>query len=234
LLLIAIDGNARLAISMSTLAVIFDVDGVLVDSYQAHLHSWQRLFYGLGLTYSEEEFAASFGRTSREILRDKFGNQLSDQRLREIDEQKELFYREAFRDSFVPMEGAAELVRALAADAVKLGIGSSGPAANVALAIELLGLGQYFSAIVTGADVSRGKPDPQVFLLAAERLGVRPERCAVIEDAVHGVTAANRAGMSSVGITGTTTRERLAHAKLVIDSLRELSLAGIRQLVDIH
>jgi len=219
---------------MFELAVIFDVDGVLVDSYQAHLQSWQRLFQELGFEYTEEEFAAGFGRTSREILRDKLGDQLNDQRLREIDEQKELFYREAFRNAFLPMEGAAELVEALAADGALLGIGSSGPAANVALAIELLGLAQYFSVKVTGADVSRGKPDPQVFLLAAERLGALPEACAVIEDAVPGVTAANRAGMTSIGVTGTATRERLGHAKLVVDSLRELSPARIRELVNSH
>jgi beta-phosphoglucomutase len=128
------------------------------------------------------------------------------------------------------MDGAAELVDALAADGVSLGIGSSGPAANVALGVELLELGSRFSATVTGADVTRGKPDPQVFLLAAERLGVPPAACAVIEDAVHGITAANRAGMTSIGLTGTATRDRLEHAQLVVDSLRELSPTRIREL----
>ena len=216
---------------MPPLAVIFDVDGVLVDSYQAHFESWQRLFRDLDLDYTEQEFAAGFGRTSREILRDKFGDELSDERFREIDLQKEHFYREAFRKSFVPMDGAAELVEALVADGALLAIGSSGPPANVALAVDLLGIGSRFKARVTGADVTRGKPDPQVFQLAAERLGVTPNACAVIEDAVPGVTAANRAGMSSIGITGTTTRDRLTHANLVIDSLRELSPARIRDLV---
>ena len=136
------------------LVVIFDVDGVLVDSYQAHFQSWRQLFRELGTGYSEEEFAASFGRTSREILREKLGDVLSDQRLREVDERKEHLYRQAFRESFVPMDGAAELVEALAADDVLLGIGSSGPAANVALAIDLLGIGSRFSATVTGADVT--------------------------------------------------------------------------------
>jgi beta-phosphoglucomutase-like phosphatase (HAD superfamily) len=94
----------------------------------------------------------------------------------------------------------------------------------------LLELGSRFSATVTGADVTRGKPDPQVFLLAAERLGVPPAACAVIEDAVHGITAANRAGMTSIGLTGTATRDRLEHAQLIVDSLRELSPTRIREL----
>jgi beta-phosphoglucomutase len=216
---------------MSQLAVIFDVDGVLVDSYEAHFQSWRALFRDLGTDTTEEEFAATFGRTSREILRDKFGDQFDDDRFRELDERKEHLYREAFRQNFVPMESAVELVDALAAEGVKLAIGSSGPAANVILAVDLLGVRDRFAAMVTGADVTRGKPDPQVFLLAAERLGMTPRRCAVVEDAVHGITAANRAGMASIGLVGTTTRERLGHARLVVERLSELSPRRIRELI---
>ncbi|MEX2315670.1 MAG: HAD family phosphatase [Pirellulales bacterium] len=216
---------------MPSLAVIFDVDGVLVDSYQAHFQSWRQLFRELGTDCSEQEFAASFGRTSREILRDKLGGELSDDRLRELDDRKEHLYRQAFRENFRPMDGAAELVSALAKDGFALGIGSSGPAANVALALELLRLRPHFAAIVTGADVKRGKPDPQVFQLAAERLGVAPAACAVVEDAAHGITAANRAGMASIGLVGTVTRDRLAHAKLIIDGLRELTPERVRALI---
>jgi beta-phosphoglucomutase len=216
---------------VSDFAVIFDVDGVLVNSYQAHFESWQRLYREMGLPYSEAEFAAGFGRTSREILREKFGPDMGEKQFREIDEKKEFYYREAFRESFVPMDGAVALVTALRRENVRLGIGSSGPPENVALAVELLGLADQFQARVTGLDVTRGKPNPQVFLLAAERLGVEPVRCAVIEDAVQGITAANRAGMRSIGITGTTTRDRLAHAHLIVDSLQELTTARIRDLV---
>lgn len=216
---------------MPELAVIFDVDGVLVDSYQAHFQSWRRLFRELGTDTTEEAFAATFGRTSREILRDKFGDRFDEAQLREFDERKEHYYREAFRENFVPMDGATELIDALAADGFALGIGSSGPAANVELAIELLGLGSRFVAKVTGADVTRGKPDPQVFQLAAERLGLTPAACAVVEDAVHGITAANRAGMVSVALTGTAPRPQLAHARLVVDSLHELSPARFRELI---
>jgi beta-phosphoglucomutase len=216
---------------VSDFAVIFDVDGVLVNSYQAHFESWQRLYREMNLPYGEAEFAAGFGRTSREILRDKFGPEMTDVQFREIDEKKERYYREAFRESFVPMDGAVELVNALRRDGVPLAIGSSGPPENVALAVELLGLASQFQARVSGVDVTRGKPDPQVFLLAAERIDVEPRNCAVVEDAVHGITAANSAGMRSIAITGTSTRDRLAHAHLIVDSLRELTPERIRHLV---
>ena len=172
------------------------------------------------------------GRTSRDILRRNFGNDLSDERARELDERKEALYREIIRANFPAMDGSAELVEALAADGFRVAIGSSGPPENVALVLEQFTAGRRIDAVVTGADVTRGKPDPQVFLLAAERLGVPPASCAVVEDAVHGVTAALRAGMAAIALTGTLEREALSAADAVVDSLRQLSPQRIRALID--
>jgi beta-phosphoglucomutase len=216
---------------MSAPAVIFDVDGVLVDSYQAHFASWRRLYRELGMEYTESAFAADFGRTSRDILSRTLGDDLSDQRIRELDDRKEALFRDILRSEFPPMVGAVELIDELAANGFLLAIGSSAPPENIALSLEKLGRATKFSAVVTGADVSRGKPDPQVFLLAAERLGVPPASCAVVEDAVHGIEAACRAGMASIALTGTATRDRFTEADLVIDRLGELSPARVRQLI---
>ena len=139
-------------------------------------------------------FAADFGQTSRDILRRRLHEDLTEARFREIDDRKEGYYREIIREKFPAMNGADDLIEALAGDGFRLAVGSSGPPENVELAIEKLRSGRLISAKVTGADVTRGKPDPQVFLMAAERLGVPPASCVVIEDAVHGVEAAKRAG----------------------------------------
>ena len=146
-------------------------------------------------------------------------------------ERKEALFRELLRKNFVPMDGAVELIDALAADGFRLAVGSSAPLENVELSLDKLGRAARFSAIVAGADVTRGKPDPQVFQLAAQRLGISAESCAVIEDAVHGIEAAQRAGMIGIALTGTATREQLAKADLVIERLRELSPAKIRGLI---
>jgi beta-phosphoglucomutase len=215
---------------MAARAVIFDMDGVLVDSYRAHFASWSRLYHELGVPYSEAAFAADFGRTSRDILKRQFG-ELSDERIRALDERKEAYFRDELRRHFPAMDGAVELIDALSADGFLLAIGSSGPPENIALCLEKLNRREKFGAVVTGADVTRGKPDPQVFELAAERLGVPPSLCAVVEDAVHGVEAAKRAGMISIGLTGTAPRERLVTADLVVDQLRELSPQRIGELV---
>jgi beta-phosphoglucomutase len=216
---------------MNGLAVIFDMDGVLVDSYQAHFASWQQLYHELEQGYSEAEFAADFGRTSRDILRRKFGDVLSEARIREIDERKEALFRDVLRRSFPAMAGARELIDALAAAGFLLAVGSSAPPENLSLSLEKLGRAQQFQAIVTGADVTRGKPDPQVFEFAAQRLGIEPFRCAVVEDAVHGIEAANRAGMTSIALAGTATRAQLAGADLVVASLKELSPDTIRDAI---
>jgi HAD superfamily hydrolase (TIGR01509 family) len=216
---------------MQTSAVIFDMDGVLVDSYHAHFESWRGVYNELGIEYSEAAFAADFGRTSHDILQRKFGDELSDEKMRDIDERKEALYREIIRANFPAMDGAAELVEALRADGFRLAIGSSGPPENVALVQEqFMGSGKI-DAVVTRADVTRGKPDPQVFLVAAERLGVPPALCAVVEDAAHGITAAQRAGMTAIALTGTLEREALSAADAVVDSLRQLSPERIRALI---
>lgn len=218
---------------MDKLGVIFDMDGVLIDSYRAHFESWRIIAAEEGLQITEEQFAQTFGRTSREIIAALWGKHTPDEaKIRELDERKEAAFRELLRDHFPIMPGAPELLDALHEAGFALAIGSSGPPENVALTLKKLGRRDLFGAVITGKDVTRGKPDPQVFLLAAERLGVPPQRCAVVEDAPPGVEAAHRAGMVAVGLVSTgRTREMLAAADLVVDSLSELSPEVFRSLI---
>ena len=220
---------------MAHRAVIFDMDGVLVDSYQAHLASWGQLGREHGLTMTAEQFSATFGRTSRDIIRNLWGDSVAEADIPAWDDRKEAFYREIIRRDFPAMDGATELLRSLAAAGFAMAIGSSGPPENIEAVMECLPGAELISARVTGADVTRGKPDPQVFLIAAEKLGLAPADCAVIEDAPAGVQAARAAGMAAVAITGTADRNTLAaRAHIVVDSLRELSPELIGQLIDSH
>jgi len=217
-------------------AAIFDMDGVLVDTYHAHYQSWLAMAEPEGLSFTEAEFAPTFGRTSREIIAYFWGDgRYSDAEIAALDEQKEAAFRRIIEADFPAMPGARGLLEELHDAGFALAVGSSGPPENVDLVLERLGARRLFQAVVTGMDVTRGKPDPQVFLIAAERLGVPPERCAVIEDAPAGVTAANAAGMTSVGLTSTgRTAESLAAACLVVGSLAELSAGVLRRLIVCH
>jgi beta-phosphoglucomutase len=214
------------------LAVIFDVDGVLTDSYDAHFQSWQRMFGEIGVQFTDEQFRSTFGRTNRDIFNELYPGQMNDEEARRLGDRKEELYRKIVSETFKPLPGAVALIDALRTAGFKLAVGSSGPPENIALTLEKLGRAERFDATVTGRDVQRGKPDPQVFLLAAERLDVRPERCAVIEDAPQGIEAANRAAMTSIAVTGTATRDKLSHARLVVDSLEQLTPYKITTLID--
>jgi HAD superfamily hydrolase (TIGR01509 family) len=122
------------------------------------------------------------------------------------------------------MDGATELLQSLSDAGFAMAIGSSGPPENVQCVLDELPGGNFIAASVNGQDVSKGKPDPEVFLKAAKKLGISPKRCAVVEDAPAGIQAARAAGSVAIALTGTASRAKLAEqAHLVVDSLRELT-----------
>lgn len=212
--------------------VIFDMDGVLVDSFQAHFESWQSLANEVGVTYSADAFHRTFGRTGREIIREEWGR--TDWPLDHVDQlvdRKEVLYRDLVEREFPAMDGASDLIGSLAAAGSRIAIGSSGPRENVELAIERLAV-RRLAAWVTGHDVTRGKPDPEVFLKAADRMALAPGRCIVVEDSPPGIEAARRAGMACVGVisTGHTPADAVG-AALAVRSLRELTPESLLSLL---
>lgn len=217
-------------------AVIFDIDGVLIDSYQPHFESWAIIARELGQVVTQEQFARGFGRTSKDIIKlwwsDVLGDAMTDAKVAELDDRKEAAYREVIARTKPVMAGAVELIDALHAAGLRLAVGSSAPPANVDLSLAILERGDKVEARVTGRDVTRGKPDPQVFLTGAQRLGVEPRRCAVIEDAPAGIAAANAAGMVSIGLLGTADAAGLGAARLIVRSLAELNPRLIQKLID--
>ena len=205
--------------------VIFDMDGVLIDSYEAHFESWKRLAAETQRQYSREEFVKGFGRTTREVLQEQWTHvELSEERLKKLGDRKEEIFREQICNDFPAMPGCRELIEELKQHGFSLAIGSSGPPDNVNLIVNQLDIGKTIDVLVTGADVTAGKPNPQVFLLAAEMLNIEPSRCVVVEDAPVGIEAARNAGMKCVGFASTgRTVEELAETDKVVSSFKELS-----------
>ena len=188
---------------MRRLGVIFDMDGVLVDSYRPHFDSWRRLAAAQGVEMTEAMFRTTFGRTSREIILHFWADRVvSDEQIAAWDRGKEKAYRDILMENFLEMDGAAELLAALHEAGFSMGIGSSGPPENVDVIRRHLRNAGLFKAQVSGMDVTRGKPHPEVFLVAAGRLGIEPRHCLVVEDAPAGVAAGKAAGMAVIAITG--------------------------------
>ena len=221
---------------MADRAVIFDMDGVLVNSYRAHFEAWKRVAARVGKDLTEEEFASTFGRRNREIFRSLWGRHVPERQADALGDWKEAQYRRILLSDFPAMDGAGELLAALKAAGFRLAVGSSGPPENVRAALEGLAAAHLFDATVDGSEVRAGKPEPEVFLKAAAKLGVGARACAVVEDAPAGVEAAVRAGMAPIALTGTAPRERLvaAGAHLVVGSLRDLSPERIAALIAGH
>jgi beta-phosphoglucomutase len=213
-----------------TWAVIWDMDGVLVDSGEAHYEAWARLFREEGIPYTREQFLQAFGQRNDRILRTLLGPDLPEDRLRELEARKEAYYRALIPSRVRLLPGAWELLHALREAGARQAVGSSGPRANVEATLAALDLGPFFGALVAAEDVREGKPAPEVFLVAAERLGVPPARCVVLEDAVAGVQAALAAGMRCVALTTTRPAHELAAAHRVVASLREVRAEDLRRL----
>ncbi len=210
---------------MAICAVIFDLDGVLIDSGPAHRESWRALGAELGIEVSDRAVGAVFGRQNRDIVPILFGDDRTPEEVRRLGARKEELYRDLVRGKVPVSEGAVELVRHYQAGGYQLAVGSSTPRANIDLALGEMGIAELFGVIVSSEDVSVGKPDPTVFLTAASRLGVPPGDCLVIEDAPAGVEAGKAAGMAVVALAGSHSRDKLGHADRVISSLNELIIA---------
>jgi beta-phosphoglucomutase len=215
----------------SVWAVIWDLDGVLVDSTEGHFVAWQRLFAEEGLQMDRAEFLRTFGQRNDSVLRAALGPDLPAARLRDLGERKEAYFRSLVPQLVRPVPGALALLSALRAAGARQAIGSSAPRANLETILSAWGISTLFGATVTAEDVSRGKPAPDVFLTAAARLRVSPARCLVLEDAPPGVEAARAAGMRCVAVTTTRPATDLQRADRVVVSLTELSPAALRALL---
>jgi beta-phosphoglucomutase family hydrolase len=211
-------------------AVLWDLDGVIADTGPYHCQAWQEVFQPRGLNFTEEDFKRHFGRRNDTIIRDIAGDSISQQELDIIATEKEINYRNRVTRNIKPLPGAIELIRTLGEHGVKMAIASSAPMENILLILKSLGIKDCFQAIVCGREVAEGKPNPQVFLLAAKKLGVEPQDCVVIEDAVAGVTAAKSAGMKCLAVTNSHPQHSLIEANLIVDTLVTVSVSDLLNL----
>lgn len=213
-------------------AFIFDMDGTLADSMPYHQKAWQTVLPELGVSVDQDDFFRwSAGLTNREIFPRLLGRGVAADELAALSETKESRYRELYRADMSTLPGVLPFLQRSIDAGYLRAVGSAAPPANLDLVLDGLNLRRYFQAIVGGADVTRGKPDPEIFLRAAERLGVAPADCVVFEDAPAGIEAARRAGMACVIVTTTLTGAQieamgadLAHVSHVIDDFTDPSL----------
>lgn len=212
--------------------VIFDWDGVIVDSEKTHEEAWNRAAALYGFRHTHEDFKRHFGTKTEDAVRDILGWLENPEAIREFAQRKEEIYREVLADSGGgALPGVKDLLAGLAAAGFPCAVASSTPLLNIAPSIKRLGLGAYFQTIVTGDDVTRSKPDPEGFLLAARRIERDPNRCVVLEDSPLGIKAGKAAGMHVIGVATTHPTETLFQADLIVSGLDVLTIEQIYDLL---
>lgn len=210
-------------------AVLWDMDGTLVDSEALHWSSWRDTMASEGSPITHEKFLASFGQRNDSIITRWLGAETAPERLERISNAKEELYRSLVRKNGISMlPGVESWVRRLHEEGWLQAIASAAPRRNVEVILDALGAARYFQGIVSAEDVERGKPDPEVFLTAASRVGAQPESCIVVEDAAAGIEGARRAGMRSIGISH--NGNRLA-ADVVVKSFETLDADTFEKLL---
>jgi beta-phosphoglucomutase family hydrolase len=210
--------------------VIWDMDGVLVDTGEFHFQAWSQALSEHGVPFTRQLFTATFGMNNAAVLTVLLGQALPPELLAEIGDRKEQLFRQAVRGRAQLLPGVQAWLERLEAAGVRQAIASSAPQANIDALVDELDLRTYFDVIVSGSDLP-GKPDPALFLKAACLIGVLPERCVVVEDAVAGVEAAKRAGMKCVAVTTTSPAHALKEADVIVERLDALPLDTFERLL---
>ncbi|MCW3115792.1 MAG: glycoprotease/HAD-superfamily hydrolase like protein [Segetibacter sp.] len=209
--------------------VIFDMDGTLLESTEADYRAWEKVFNNYNQELSFEKYAPMLGVKSADVVRNEIGfhDELDVKRI--LKEKFDYFVEYVNENPIKPVFAAETFLKSLAQYPVKVALATSSRKEKMQMVLKQLDFMQYFEAIVTGDEVSNGKPAPDIFLLAAKRLGLSPEECMVIEDGPIGVAAAKSANMKCVAITETHQAEQLSAADLIIDTYEH---ADIREITE--
>jgi beta-phosphoglucomutase len=210
-------------------AVLWDMDGTLVNSEELHWIAWRNTMAKEGIVITREQFLSTFGQRNDSIIPAWLGSAASAERIERIGQAKEELYRDLVqRVGIAPESGVATWLDRLHKHGWQQAIASAAPRANIDAVLEALSATHVFQGIVSAEDVHRGKPDPEVYLLAASRVDVPAERCIVVEDAAAGIEGARRARMRSIGISH---KGKDLHADVVVKSLEQLEPDAFERLL---
>ena len=214
------------------IGAIFDMDGVIVNNMRYHRKAWEIFFEKYHPGLSLEKFMQHFGRTNRDLLKLLFGEGLSPEDAARYEAEKEAIYRRIYASDIMPTRGFVEFLEDLKRKGMKTAVATSAPKENLEFVFKHIDVRGYFDVLLDASEVTRGKPDPEIYLRAAEKLGCRPADCLVFEDSLAGVEAARNAGMKVVGLATTNPPEKLRRTDMIIKDFSEMSVERTFALVN--
>ncbi|MEO9144085.1 MAG: HAD family phosphatase [Ginsengibacter sp.] len=201
-----------------TQAVIFDLDGTLLDNNPYHLKSWLEYLKNIGRHISEEEYNKNInGRTNKDVIEYIYERKLSEEEILKYSLEKEAVYRKIYEPFIKPVKGLLDFLEMLKDKNIPMAIATSGIQPNIDFMFQNVPIQKYFKAVVNSSHITKGKPDPEIYLKTASLLNVLPKNCLVFEDAVVGIKSAKAAGMKVIAIATTQTREELSIADMIVD-----------------
>lgn len=204
-------------------AVIFDLDGTILDNNTFHLKSWLKYLKSKNIDITQEEFNQYMnGRTNKDAIQYIYKRKMPDEEITRITLEKEAVYRAMYAPYITPVRGFYKLLTYLRLQNIKMAIATSGIQPNIDFMFEYLPVRQYFDQVVNSSHITHGKPDPEIYLLTAELMNIPPDRCLVFEDAVPGIQSAKAAGMSTIALTTTDKIEALGQADWIINDYEDL------------
>ena len=213
-------------------AVIFDMDGVICHTNPFHTKAYQRFLAKRGLYPTEEDFVQHmYGKNNRYILTHFLGREIGEEEFIQLENEKEELFREIYADEIAPIDGFPEFLDKLKAAGFKTGVATSAPYSNLRLIMDALGFEPKMESMLASENVSKHKPDPEVYLKSAAALGVPVENCVVFEDSYSGVSAAINAGMKVVGVLSSHKQEELPPCRLYVNDYKALTAEHIQEIL---
>ena len=191
------------------MVLIFDMDGVIVDNHKWHFKAWKEFGRRHGLNITKNAFSNFFGSTNLVSMNSLFGNELTITQIDALSNEKEAIYRELYYPHIKPVKGLPDFLQYASERSIPIALATSAPSENIKFTLEGTGLKDFFTVVTDSSMVSHGKPDPEVYTITAEKLGVQPIECIVFEDSVPGILSAQNAGMRVIGIATTHKSDKL-------------------------
>ncbi len=209
-------------------ALIFDMDGVLVDNHAFHLQAWVEFCRRYNIEITAEEFNSSmFGGSNRDLLERVFKRTLTDREIVSLADEKEELYRHLHASTIHSIAGVKEFIVKAREAGIAIALATAAPRANLDFMLDNTGMRGLFDVMTDDSQVTRGKPDPEIYLKTAKKLGYSPEKCIVFEDSVTGINAAQSAGMKVIGVATSLTKEALNHTWIQINNFCEITLEDL-------
>lgn len=216
----------------SNRAFIFDMDGVVVQNDRYHYEAWKQFAGQHGKSVGFDEVKSWFGSTNEAILSRFFGRELSKEEVMKFASQKEALYREIYSPHIHPLDGLKEFLEEAKENGFQIGLATAAPPENVDFVLKATGFVDHFDEITDDTRITRGKPDPEIFLVTAEKMNIEPGNCIVFEDSLYGIEAARKAGMKVVAVSTTHSKAIFQDVERVISDFSEINIREAEKILN--